>query len=446
MSIELITVIILLAIVVALALGFPIAFVLGGVAVTSVVLFLEPQVLGIVVQSIWGIMSSVVLVAVPMFIAMGIVLQKAGIADDLFDVVYHWIGHIRGGLAIGTVGVCVVIAALSGVSGAATVSMGIIALPIMLRRGYDKIISVGTIQAAGALGFLIPPSVLMIVYAAIAKVSVGRLFVGGIFPGLLLAMVYIMYITIRCRLQPRMGPASLPEERSTWREKLMSLRGIILPVALIFLVLGSILVGVASPTEASCLGVAGSLICAAVKRKLSWTLVKEASYQTMRLSGMIIWLAFGAMCLSKVYGYLGSTELMESAIMLLPGGRWGILIFMQLSFFILGCFLDDGAILFMVMPIYTGIILDMGFDPVWFGVLVIINMQTSYLTPPFGYNLFYMKGVTSDLFKARTVSEEIRMVDIYRSIFPYIPLQLLGLVLCMLFPQIVLWLPNLIFE
>jgi len=226
----------------------------------------------------------------------------------------------------------------------------------------------------------------------------------------------------------------------------MSLRGIILPVALIFLVLGSILVGVASPTEASCLGVAGSLICAAVKRKLSWTLVKEASYQTMRLSGMIIWLAFGAMCLSKVYGYLGSTELMESAIMLLPGGRWGILIFMQLSFFILGCFLDDGAILFMVMPIYTGIILDMGFDPVWFGVLVIINMQTSYLTPPFGYNLFYMKGVTSDLFKARTVSEEIRMVDIYRSIFPYIPLQLLGLVLCMLFPQIVLWLPNLIFE
>jgi len=445
MSIELITILMITAVILGIAAGLPITFVLGGVSIIFLILLEPSAALHLAFFGTWGITNYFVLIAVPLFIFMGIILQKSGIADDLFEMIYRWIGQIRGGLAMGTVSICAIIAAMSGVSGAATVSMGLIALPSMLKRGYNKIMCVGTIQAGGALGFLIPPSVMMVIYCAIVKVSVGRLFAAGIFPGLMLTLFYIIYIGIRCGLQPHMGPPVPPEERFNWREKAVSLRGLVLPMILVFAVLGSIILGVCSPTEASAIGALGAVICALIHRRCSWSMIKDATYTTFRLTSMIMWIIVAAMCFSNVYGYFRSTELIQSAIMVLPGGRWGVLIFIQLSFFILGCFLDDTAILIMAIPIYTDIIIGMGFDKVWFGILYVLNMQMGFLTPPFGYNLFYMKGIVADLFRTGTISEKISMGDIYRSIGPFVGIQALGLAMVMIFPQIALWLPNVIF-
>ena len=437
MSIEQITLFMMLSLIVFLVLGVPVVFVLGGIAIVGAFFLWNPAT-GYMLFTIttWGLMSKFVLAAVPMFIFMGIVLQQSGVADDLYEMIYRWMGPIRGGLAMGTVLICTVFAAMVGISGAATVSMGIIALPSMLKRKYDKAMAIGCIQAGGALGFLIPPSVMMIVYAMIARESVGRLFAGGVFPGLLLSLMFITYIATRGILQPHLAPSLPPEERATWNKKLISLRAVILPIILVIMVLGSIFAGIATPTEAASVGALGSLICAAVYRRLNWTVLKEASFRTARLTGMVMWIAVGALTFGAVYQGLGATELVKEILAGLPLGPWGILIIMQLSFFILGAFLDDWAILFICIPIYLPIVLSLGFDPVWFGVLFIINMQMAYLTPPFGYNLFYMKGV---------VPPGISMGDIYRSVIPFVILQGTGLAIVMIFPQIVLWLPNLLF-
>ncbi len=445
MSIQLITILMITFVMLGIAAGLPITFVLGGVSIVFLILLGSPAALHLAFFGCWSIINYFVLIAVPLFIFMGIVLQRSGIADDLFEMIYRWIGQIRGGLAMGTVAICAIIAAMSGVSGAATVSMGLIALPSMLKRGYDKIMCVGTIQAGGALGFLIPPSVMMVIYCAIVRVSVGRLFAAGIFPGFMLALFYIIYIGIRCRFQPQMGPPVPPEERFNWRQKTVSLRAIVLPMLLVSAVLGSIIMGICSPTEASAVGAVGVVICALIHRRYSWAMIKDATYTTFRLTGMIMWIIMAAICFSNVYGYFRSSELIQAAVMMMPGGRWGVLIFIQLSFFILGCFLDDTAILIMCMPIYTDIIISMGFDKVWFGILYVLNMQMGFLTPPFGYNLFYMKGIVADLFRTGTISKEISIGDIYRSIGPFVGIQALGLAMVMLLPQIALWLPNLIF-
>jgi len=273
-------------------------------------------------------------------------------------------------------------------------------------------------------------------YAFLSGVSVGKLFAGGMLPGLMLATMYITYIGVRCYFQPEMGPPLPPEERTTWKEKIIALRGIVLPVILVVTVLGFIFLGVTSPTEASGVGALGALICAAVHRKLNWGLVKRAGLATLRLSGMIFWITIAAIALGKVYTGLGAPQMVRETMAGLGIGPWGILIMMQLSFFIMGMFLDDIAILFIAMPIYIPVIVGLGFDPLWFAILYIVNMQMAYLTPPYGFNLFYMRGVAPP---------EITMGDIYRSVIPFVALQALGLAMIMIFPQIVLFLPNLIF-
>jgi len=435
MKILIITVLMIVSMLSLMISGLPIAFVLGSIGIIFAFVLWGPSALDLVYFSTMDIMQNFLLIAIPLFIFMGLILRDSGIADDLFAAIHKWSGSIKGGLGMGTIVICAIIAAMAGVSGAATMSMGVIALPAMLQRKYDKRIAIGLVQAGGALGFLIPPSVMMIYYAFITGESVGQLFAAGILPGLMLAVMYIVYIGVRCRLRPEMGPSLPLEERAAWKEKLKITRALILPAGLVVLVLGSIFLGVASPTEASAMGAFGALLCAALRRRLTWTLLKNTSLQTVKLAGFNFWMIIGAIVYSKVFTGMGATAMLKSAITGLDVNPWIILIIMQLSFFVLGTFLDDIAIIFICMPIYIPIITALGFDRVWFAILFIVNMQMAYLTPPYGINLFYMRAV---------VPKEIALGDIYRSVIPFVAIQAAGLAILMLFPDIALFLPKLL--
>lgn len=436
MSPVIITVLMFGSVILFMVAGVPISFILGGVGIGFGIWLWGPAAADLIYYSTMDLMYNFIFAAIPLFVFMGLVLQESGVVEALFGTIHRWAGGLGGGLGMGTVAICAVMAAMVGITGAATVTMGVIALPAMLKRKYDKRIAVGLIMAGGALGFLIPPSVMMIMYAFLSGVSIGKLFAGGVLPGLMLAAMYITYIGVRCYFQPEMGPALPPEERATWKENILALRGIVLPVILIVVVLGFIFLGITSPTEASGVGALGALICAAIHRKLNWGLVKRAGLATLRLSGMIFWITIAAIAFGKVYTGLGAPQMVRETMAGLGISPWGILIMMQLSFFIMGMFLDDIAILFIAMPIYIPIIVSLGFDPLWFAILYIVNMQMAYLTPPYGFNLFYMRGVAPP---------EITMGDIYRSVIPFVTLQAVGLAIIMIFPQIVLFLPNLLF-
>ncbi|MBS3919555.1 MAG: TRAP transporter large permease subunit [Deltaproteobacteria bacterium] len=420
-----------------MASGLPIAFVLGSLGVIFALFLWGPSALDLVYFAAIDVVKSFVLIAVPLFIFMGLMLQESGIADDLFDAIYVWAGRIKGALGMGTIAICALMAAMVGISGAATLSMGVIAVPAMLKRNYSKRIAIGLVQAGGALGFLIPPSVMMIMYGFIAGVSVGKLFAAGIIPGLMLASMYIIYIGIRCYAQPQMGPALPSEERATLKQKLRMTKVLVLPAILVVVVLGFIFLGITSPTEASAVGALGAVVCAAIKRKLTWDRLQKAALRTVELCGFSFWIVLGAIVFSKVYTGLGAAGVIRDTISNLEISPWGVLLVMQLSFFLLGMFLDDIAILFMCMPIYIPIISYLGFDQVWFAILYILNMQMAYLTPPYGVNLFYMKAVAPP---------EVTLGDIYISIIPFVCLQALCLLIIMVFPGIVLFLPNLIFS
>jgi tripartite ATP-independent transporter DctM subunit len=433
MSIEWITILLFGSLVLFLVLGLPLAFVLGGVGVVGCYFLWGSKGLFVAAAQAYGAMGKFTLLAIPLFVFMAMILERAGVADNLYTMMHRWMGPLRGGLAIGTVLICTIFAAMAGISGAATVSMGIIALPAMLKRNYSKVIAMGCISGGGALGILIPPSVPMILYATLTGESVGGLFAGGILPGLLLALLFILYIGIRCFLQPSLGPALPPEERATWQEKLSSLKAVILPILIIIMVLGSIYGGVCTPTESATLGVVGAVLSAAVHRKLNWSLVKESCLRTASITTMIIWILIGAYCFTSVYTGTGAHQLMEDLLLSIPGGRYAILFSMQAVFFVLGCILDPAGIIMICTPVFVPVIESLGFDPLWFGVLFIINMEMGYLTPPFGFNLFYMKAIAPP---------NVTMGDIYRSIVPFVVLQAVGLFIVIIFPEIALWLPS----
>jgi tripartite ATP-independent transporter DctM subunit len=368
-----------------------------------------------------------------MFVFMGMMLYYSGIADDLYDTFQNWLAPVPGGLASATVGVCTMIAALVSSEAAGTLTMGRIALPLMRKRGYQKEIATGCIQAGAALGFLVPPSCIAILYAVIAKESIGRLFLGGAIPGLMLASMYIIYITVRCYLQPHIAPPVPKEERAPWNEKIKSLRHLIMPFAIIFSVIGTIMLGLTTPVESAAIGVLGGLIAVGIKRRLNLALIKNALMDSAKLTSIMMWIFMGAMTFGQIYDALGAKEIIHTVTTALPLGPWGVLVMIQITFFILGMFMDDTAILFITMPIYIPIINELGFNPTWFGVLYIINMQMAYMTPPFGYCLMLIKGV---------VPPDISMADIYRSVVPFVIIQGVALGLIMLFPELVLWLPR----
>lgn len=427
------TIILFGSLVIALAAGLPLVFALGGVATLFIIFLWGTDALAVVAVRTYMAMGMFMLVAVPMFIFMGAMLQKAGIADDMYNMMYHWMGALRGGLAAGTVLICTLFAAMVGISGAATVSMGLLALPSMLKRGYNKDIAIGSISAGGALGILIPPSVLMIILALFARLSVGKLFMGGVFPGLLLSGLFITYILIRSFFQKNLAPGVPKEELLPWRRKFLLMPSLILPLALIFLVMGSIFMGFATPSEASAIGAFGAIVSALIKRRLNWPNVIDALFTTMRLSAMVIWIVFAASVFTSLYAVTGAVGLMSDLLMSVPGGRWGALITMMLMFFVLGMFFDPTGIVMLTTPIFFPVVILLGFDPIWFGILFVVNMEMGFLTPPFGFNLFYMKGV---------VPPGITMGDIYKSVIPFVGLQAIGLIIIMIFPQIALWLPS----
>ncbi len=421
---------------VLLAMGAPLTWALLTVGTGSAYFLWGPNGLELMATSAFAAMDNFLLVALPMFIFMGLMLQRSGITDDLFDMIHKLMGGMPGGLGMGTVVICALIAAMAGVSGAATVSLGIIALPSMLKRGYDKRLCTGTIMAGGALGFLIPPSVLMIVYAFLARESVGKLFAAGLMPGLMLAAIYICYIFVRARIQPQLAPAITMEERVDLFGKIGALKALVLPGLLIGTVLGFIIMGVTSPSEASAVGAAGALVCAGIYRTLNLRMLRDVLQETAKLMGMLLWITIAAVFFSKVYIGLGAgmliTELVEDASL----SPHLVIIAMLACYFILGMFLDDFAIIFITVPLFVPIVQELGFDPVWFAVLFILSMQSAYLTPPFGYNLFYMRSVAPS---------SVTIYDLYWAAIPFVALQVLGLALVVVFPQIALWLPNLIF-
>ncbi|HUU81647.1 MAG TPA: TRAP transporter large permease subunit, partial [Acidobacteriota bacterium] len=410
MSIELLTLLFFLSLFVFLLLGLPLTFVLGGVPILFIYFTWGPQAFYMVAAQTWGAMNKFTLVAIPLFIFMAMILERSGVANDLYDMMYLWFGPVRGGLAIGTLVICAIFSAMCGISGAAVVSMGTIALPSMLRRNYDKLMAVGCINSGGGWGILIPPSVIMILYALISGESVGKLFAGGVFPGLLLLVLVSSYILIRCLIQPHLGPALPREERGDWKRKLTALRAVLLPMIIVLLVLGSIIGGITTPTESASMGVLGALISALVYRQLTWKLVMEASIRTLRLTGMIMWILFGAYCFSSAYHGMGAPHLIEDIMAYIPGGPWGTIVFIQVVIFLLAMVLDPAGIMMITVPIFLPFVKAHGFDPIWFGILFTINMEIGYMTPPFGFNLFYLKGI---------VPPSITMGDIYRSIIPF---------------------------
>lgn len=416
-------------------LGFPTAFVLGGVAMVFGLINVGPEIFGFFISRLFGLMTNYTLLAVPLFLFMGVFMEKSGVAQRLFNAMYLLWGGMRGGLGISTIAISAVFAATTGVVGASEVTIGLMALPTMLKNGYDKSLACGSICAGGALGILIPPSVMIVIYGPIARLSVGKLFFGAVVPGLLLTVLYMLYIGIRCYFRPQDGPSMPPEERMMpMRQKLLLFMRAVLPsMLLITAVLGSIFMGIAAVTEAAAVGVIASMILAACYGELDFETVKRAGYETLNLTSMIIMIAVGASFFSTVFVTLGGDDVIIRLFSSLPFGRWGALFVIMLLLILLGMFIDWMGIIFIVVPLITPIASEMGFDPIWFAVLVMLNLQISFLTPPFAYSIFYLKGIAPS---------SVRVLDIYRGVIPFVGLQILAVILCILFPWLLTWLPD----
>jgi len=415
--------------------GYPLAFLVGGVAVGFIAWLWSPDALALVPQRMWNNMTQYLLAAIPLFIFMASMLEKSGLIEEIFDVAYKWLGRVPGGLAVATIAASTVLAAMVGVIGAAVVTMALVALPSMLRRGYSPVLAAGTVMAGGTLGILIPPSVLAIVYGLVANQSVGELYLGSVLPGLLLSGLYMLFSILYALINPKGAPRIPKEEAPTWAERWRALRSIWAPLVLIFLVLGTIFLGLAAPTEAAAVGAFGAMMVAALHRKLSWQNLRLALEQTAKATAMVLWIIFGANAFVAFYVAQGGDRYISELLLGTGLSPWGILILMQLILIILGMFLDWVGILLLAVPVFVPIIRDLGFDPLWFGVLYLVNMQMSFLSPPFGYALFYVRGV----------APQIPMGTIYRAAIPFLLLQLTGLVILMLFPGLATWLPGLVF-
>jgi tripartite ATP-independent transporter DctM subunit len=375
------------------------------------------------------------LLTLPLFIYMGYIMAESGIADDLYRMFHVWFGPLRGGLAIGTIGLMVVISAMNGLSVAGMAIGATIALPELLRRGYDKRMVTGVIQAGSSLGILIPPSVVLVLYGMIARQPVTQLWLAGVFPGLLMASLFVLYIVMRCWWQPTLGPALPREERDVpWAEKLRLLSAGIVPFVIFFSMTGLFLMGYTSLVESSAVGALAATLAAAARGRLTWRLLQVSLEKTLAVSCMFMWIILAALAFGAVFDGLGAVKSIEWLFMEQMGlGPWEILILMQLSYLVMGTFLDDTAMLVIVAPLYVPLVAALGFDLIWYGVLYTITCQIAYMTPPFGYNLFLMRAMAPP---------EISLWDIYRSIVPFVAVMILGLILVMAFPEIALWLPH----
>lgn len=422
------------ALVVLMLSGTGLAFVLGAIAFLSTIFIWGPSALIVAVLNTFDTMTSESLMAIPLYVLMASILQKSDIIDDLYNAMEKWFGGLHGGLAIGTVVICTIMAAMTGVVGAAVAAMGILALPSMLKRKYDEPLALGAICAGGTLGILIPPSVVTIVYAITAQISIGKMFIAGIMPGLILATCYSLYIYIRARINPKLAPIAEDMLNIPMAEKLKSLKTLALPGLVIFSVLGTIYLGLATPTEAAGIGVLGALFSAAVAGKLKITNLSAAANDTIKVTAMILWITIGARAFISVFVATGGADSILDFVQTLEASKWVILFAMLAILIFLGLFLDEIGIILLCVPVFLPIIKILGFDPLWFGVLFMITAQMAYITPPFGYTLFYLKGVLPD---------NIGIGQVYRGVIPFFLIQVVVLAAFVMFPDIVTWLPNL---
>ncbi len=416
-----------------LALGLPVAFCLGVVGVFFIFWQLGPNSLLLVATSSWEGWTNYVLLAIPLFVLMAYLLERSGMAEEFFETMYRWFGPIRGGLAMGTILICTIFAAMAGNSSIGTMTMGLIGLPAMLKRGYHKSIAVAAIAAGGTLGILIPPSIPMIIYSFLSQESIGKLFMGGVLPGLLMSSLFMAYIGIKCLLNPQLGPPVPKEERFTWQQKTTSLKGVILPIILVVVVLGFIYMGITTATEAAGVGAFCAFIIVIVYRRFSWKLLHDSLIGTLRITVLAGWIIFGALLFTHVFSSMGASDFVQTFIAETGINKWVVLLITQILLLFLGCFMDPTGMMIITLPIFLPVIRSLGFDPVWFGVLFTINVEMGYLTPPFGINLFYMKML---------VPKGITMGDIYKSISPFIVIQAICLLIVIIFPELVLWLPE----
>jgi tripartite ATP-independent transporter DctM subunit len=430
MDVATLSLFLLVAILVLLAIGVPLGFATGFLGVVLVYAKFGIPGLGLVMQRMYALCTEYVIISVPLFILMASLLERSGIARDMYDSLNVWLHRIRGGIAIVTTIMAVIMAAMSGIIGGEIVLLGLVALPQMLRLRYDQNLAIGTICAGGSLGTMIPPSIVLIVYGLITETSIHSLFIAAVVPGLMLGGVYILYIIVRTQLNPALAPvddsidADMPLS-----EKLRHAKGILPPVLLVFVVLGSIYGGVTSITEAAGIGVVGTLLIIATRGELNWTMFTEALTQTFRSVGTILWVTFGATILAGAYNLSGGPTYVANAIVGLELPPLGIMVMIMLIFILLGMFMDWIGIVLLTMPVFLPIVIKLGYDPIWFGILFCINMQVSFLSPPFGPAAFYLKSVCPP---------EISLVDIFRSFGPFVCLQLVVLILVLLFPGIAL--------
>ena len=436
MSIEWISVLIIVGMLGLMALGLPLAWSIGAVAVTLVLCKFDPSVMVMLISRVFDMSLNYTLMSVPLFVLMAGILQRSGVAQQLFRAVNVWAGGVRGGIAIGTIIANAIMASMVGIIGAEIVTFGLIALPEMMKNKYDHKMALGSIAAGGGLATLIPPSVVFIVYGMTAGCSVGELFLAGVMPGLILASMFIFYIVWRCWRHPEAAPLVSEEVRNMpLREKLATLKELVMPVGIAGGVLGSIYAGIATPSEAAGVGVILVMISAAINRKLDWPMVRDSLYETLRISCMLTWLFFGAQTIIGAYTLAGGTTFVTNALKALNLGPWGTVILMNLIWIFLGCFLDWIGILFLTAPIFLPLIIDWGFDLVWFGVVYCMNMHVAYLSPPFAPSAFYTKSITPP---------DITMTQIYKATMPYLYWTLLATAIVTAWPGLSLWLPKLL--
>jgi len=419
-----------------LLLGFPVPFVMLGTSMIVGFLGVGSGFFPMMILRVFDTMQNYILIAIVLFVFMGIMLEHSGAAERLFTSLHVLLGGLRGGLALAVVAVCTVMAAATGIMGAPVIIMGLFALPEMVKRGYDKALSSGTICAGGTLGILIPPSIMLIVYGPMAGISVGKLFMGAIIPGLVLSSLYTVYILVRCFINPELGPALPPEQRAMpFGQKVMMIITSLLPTFfLILAVLGTIFFGIAAPTEAAAVGAFASVLLALAYGRLDWETLKKAVYRTLVVSSMILLIVAAAFVFTGTFMLIGGGDLVKEWLLGLPVGRWGVLTIMALAFFVFGLFMEWVGIVPILVPIFTPVIAVLGFNPLWAAILFCVAMQTSFLTPPMAPALFYIKGVApQELDFGR---------HIVRGAIPFIILQLIGVALIALFPQLVLWLPG----
>jgi len=443
---EFLTVAMFIGLMVSITLGHQLAYTIAGVATVIGLIdngFNVTGLFNLYANDVWGLMNNYTLVAVPLFIFMAQLLDQSKVSEGLFESLYVVLGKVKGGLGLAVVVVCTVFAATTGIIGASVVAMGLLAAPALMSKGYQKELTSGIICASGTLGILIPPSIMMVVFAGLTGMkatSVGNLFAGAIFPGLVLSGLYFLYITVLCNVNPKIGPPIPAEEAAKYTAAQkwgMTLKSLLPPLALILMVMGTILGGIATATEAAGMGALGAFILAVFNRAITWKVIRDASAATMKTTSMVMLLFIAGTFFSTVFLSMGGGDVVADLFVGSGMNRWLALAIMMLIIFILGMFIDWTAILLVTVPIFLPIASQLGFDPLWFAILMCVNLQTSFLTPPFGYALFYFKGVAP---KGYT------MMHVYKGIVPFVGLQVIGMILICVFPALATWLPAFFFS